>query len=221
MREKSAGRVGATTRHGRPSSLVMIAARGSGVLLTRRLVVGVRVSSAVVLRLVAEVPAALVDVAPVLREPLHDIGVLLVPLTVHVEGLLESRAEVAIEEDEAMRLVQALLEAFVDAAERAEDLDCASSRRSRSSVVSVVSAVTTGRFRGVPCGPVAGFISTSRTVLVSTSGGAGQKDLRGQTCRRGLAGVSCCRRMLAALSGSIDLWSGACWSVERARKTGC
>ena len=42
-----------------------------------------RVSSAVVLRLVAEVPAALVYVAPVLREPLHDIGVLLVPLTVH------------------------------------------------------------------------------------------------------------------------------------------
>ena len=69
-----------------------------------------------VLRLVAEVPAALVDVAPVLREPLHDIGVLLVPLTVHVEGFLESRAEVAIEEDEAMRLVEALLEALVDAA---------------------------------------------------------------------------------------------------------
>ena len=87
----------------------------------RRLVVAVvRVSSAV-LRLVAVVPAALVYVAPVLREPLNDIGVLLVSLTVHVEGLLESRAEVAIEEDEAMRLVEALLEALVDAAERAED----------------------------------------------------------------------------------------------------
>ena len=73
------------------------------------------------LRLVAEVPAALVYVAPVLREPLNDIGVLLVSLTVHVEGLLESRAEVAIEEGEAMRLVQALLEALVDAAECAED----------------------------------------------------------------------------------------------------
>jgi hypothetical protein len=46
------------------------------------------------------VPAALVYVAPVLREPLNDIGVLLVSLTVHVEGLLESRAEVAIEEDD-------------------------------------------------------------------------------------------------------------------------
>ena len=43
------------------------------------------------LRLVAVVPAALVYVAPVLREPLNDIGVLLVSLTVHVEGLLESR----------------------------------------------------------------------------------------------------------------------------------
>ena len=73
------------------------------------------------LRLVAVVPAALVYVAPVLREPLNDIGVLLVSLTVHVEGLLESRAEVAIEEDEAMRLVEALLEALVDAAERAKD----------------------------------------------------------------------------------------------------
>ena len=48
------------------------------------------------LRLVSVVPAALVYVAPVFCEPLNDIGVLLVSLTVHVEGLLESRAEVAI-----------------------------------------------------------------------------------------------------------------------------
>ena len=96
------GRVGATTRQGRPSPLVMGAARGV-VSARRRLVVAVvRVSSAVVLRLVAEVPAALVQVAPVEVELFDDVFVLLVSLIMHLDGLSEGGAEVAIERVEAL-----------------------------------------------------------------------------------------------------------------------
>ena len=70
------GRFGATTRQGRPSPLVMGAARGSGVLPTRRLVVGVRISSAVMMRrLVAEVPAAPIHVVPILHQPIDNVSV--------------------------------------------------------------------------------------------------------------------------------------------------
>ena len=101
MRGKSAGRVGATTRQGRPSPLVMGAARGV-VSARRRLVVAVvRVSSAV-LRLVAEVPAAPVHVAPILHQPINYVYVLLVSLMMHLDGLLEGGAEVAIERVEAL-----------------------------------------------------------------------------------------------------------------------
>ena len=79
------GRVGATTRQGRPSPLVMGAARGV-VSARRRLVVAVvRVSSAVVLRLVAEVPAVLVNVALVLREPVQHVGILPAAITVDLQ----------------------------------------------------------------------------------------------------------------------------------------
>ena len=63
---------------------------------TRRLVVGVRVSSAVVmvLRLVSAVPAQPVHVAPILVEPMHDVFVLLVSLMMHLDGPLEGGAEV-------------------------------------------------------------------------------------------------------------------------------
>ena len=89
------GRVGATTRQGRPSPLVMGAARG--VVSARRLVVAVvRVSSAM-LRLVAEVPAALVQVAPVEVELFYHIFVMPLTPMVHLDGLLEGGAEVAIE----------------------------------------------------------------------------------------------------------------------------
>ena len=87
-----------------------------------------RVSSAV-LRLVAEVPAALVQVAPVEVELFYHIFVMPLTPMVHLDGLLEGGAEVAIE------------------------------RWSRS------------------------------------------KGFKGQTCRRGQAGVSCCRLMLAATLG--------------------
>ena len=90
------GRVGATTRQGRPSPLVMGAARGV-VRARRRLVVAVvRVSSAM-LRLVAEVPAALVQVAPVEVELFYHIFVMPLTPMVHLDGLLEGGAEVAIE----------------------------------------------------------------------------------------------------------------------------
>ena len=57
--------------------------------MRRRLVVAVvRVSSAV-LRLVAEVPAALVQVAPVEVELFDDVFVLLVSLIMHLDGLSE------------------------------------------------------------------------------------------------------------------------------------
>ncbi len=55
-----------------------------------------RVSSAV-LRLVAEVPAALVQVAPMEVELFNDIFVMPLTLMVHLDGLLEGGAEVAIE----------------------------------------------------------------------------------------------------------------------------
>ena len=86
MRDKSAGRFEATTRQGRESPLVMGAARGSEVFPTRRLVVGVRVSSAVMVRrLVAEVPAAPVQVALVLVEPVQHVGILPAAITVDLQ----------------------------------------------------------------------------------------------------------------------------------------
>ena len=88
-------------------------------LLTRRLVVGVRVSSAVMVRrLVAEVPAAPVHVAPILVDPINYVYVLLVSLMMHLDGLLEGCAEVAIEGDEAACFVEALIEPPGHAAER-------------------------------------------------------------------------------------------------------
>ena len=50
-----------------------------------------------VLRLVSAVPAQPVHVAPILVEPMHDVLVLLVSLTMHLHGPLERGAEVAIE----------------------------------------------------------------------------------------------------------------------------
>ncbi len=44
-----------------------------------------RVSSAVVLRLVAEVPAVLVNVALVLREPVQHVGILPAAITVDLQ----------------------------------------------------------------------------------------------------------------------------------------
>ena len=82
-------------------------------LPTRRLVVGVRVSSAVMMRrLVAEVPAAPVHVAPILVDPINYVYVLLVSLMMHLDGPLEGGAEVAIEGDEAACFVEAQVEAF-------------------------------------------------------------------------------------------------------------
>ena len=55
-------------------------------LLTRRLVVGARVSSAVMVRrLVAEVPAAPVQVALVLVEPVQHVGILPAAITVDLQ----------------------------------------------------------------------------------------------------------------------------------------
>ena len=89
-------------------------------LLTRRLVVGVRVSSAVMVRrLVAEVPAAPVHVAPVLHQPINYVYVLLVSLMMHLDGLLEGGAEVAIERGDVACLVEAQLKGFSHASERA------------------------------------------------------------------------------------------------------
>ena len=96
MREESAGAVRSDDASWSPSSLVMGAARGV-VSARRRLVVAVvRVSSAV-LRLVAEVPAALVQVAPVEVELFDDVFVMPSTPMVHLDGLLEGGAEVAIE----------------------------------------------------------------------------------------------------------------------------
>ena len=74
-----------------------------------------------VLRLVAEVPAAPVDVAPILVEPMHDVFVLLVSLMMHLHGPLEGGAEVAIEGDEAACIVEAAEKSRVHVFERAVD----------------------------------------------------------------------------------------------------
>ena len=87
--------------------------------MRRRLVVAVvRVSSAV-LRLVAEVPAALVQVAPVEVELFDDVFVMPSTPMVHLDGLLEGGAEVAIERVEALCLVEAYFEGVGHALERA------------------------------------------------------------------------------------------------------
>ena len=97
----------------------MGAARGV-VSARRRLVVAVvRVSSAVVLRLVAEVPAALVQVAPVEVELFDDVFVMPSTPMVHLDGLLEGGAEVAIERGDVACLVEAQLKGFSHASERA------------------------------------------------------------------------------------------------------
>ena len=59
-------------------------------------------------RLVAEVPAAPVHVAPILHQPINNVSVLLESLMMHLDGLMEGGAEVAIEGDEAACFVEAL-----------------------------------------------------------------------------------------------------------------
>ena len=68
--------------------------------MRRRVVIAVVRLSSAVLRLVAEVPAALVQVAPMEVELFNDIFVVPLTLMVHLDGLLEGGAEVAIEGDD-------------------------------------------------------------------------------------------------------------------------
>ncbi len=72
-----------------------------------------------VLRLVAEVPAALVQVAPVEVELFDDVFVMPSTPMVHLDGLLEGGAEVAIERGHVACLVEAQLKGFGHASERA------------------------------------------------------------------------------------------------------